>query len=804
MASPLHVDSFVRATGMPGAAGLHRAVRTAAGRTRVITGSGCRARRAPSRTAAMRWWCSLASLLAVAGVQSQPAHGAPGDRTLRLISFPGAGAFDTSSVRASDDGSRAWFQTREPNPGLGDTDTRLDVYERSAAGRLRLISLPGSGAFDAEMEGGSQDGSRAWFRTQEPNPGLGDTDTHFDVYERSADGALRLITTPGAGPWPALLCDASADGSRVWFTTDEPNPGLGDSDADSDVYERAAGGGLRLISPPGTAAFDAHCAGASSDGSKVRFRTREPNVALGDTDTGFDVYERAAGGRVRLISLVSASSGDTYGVDGGGASQDGLRVWFMTDQPQPGLGDTDAVTDVYERSADGGLRLISLPGAGAFEALIRDASLDGSRVWFFTAEPYPALGDTDAHRDVFERSSGGGLRLVTMPGSGPFHAEFRGHSDDGSRVWFETQEPHPGLGDTDAATDVYERAADGRLRLITPAGGGAFAAGFQGAAPDGSRVWYTTREPNPLLGDVDTGTDVHERSATGELRLISPAKGGADAFFAGASQNGSRVWYSTDEPNPALDDIDAGLDVYELRWAAPASLAAPEASGTGEVGRTLSCTPGRWAGEELSLSTRWLRDGAAIAGAASGAYRLTPPDGGHAVACRVTAANVVGATETTSNAIRVAGPPRLRRRVAVVGPSVVGMRLRCDRTGIRGATRLATTWRRGDRRVATGPRYQVRRADLGRRIRCRAVATNPAGSLTSLSPPRLVPVRCRVPALRGMRLERARALAGVAGCMVRVVRRAGTGARKGRVLVTAPAAGRSGPNGATVTLVVRR
>ena len=629
------------------------------------------------------------------------------------------------------------------------------------------------------MEGGSRDGSRVWLRTQEPNPGLGDTDTHFDVYERSADGGLRLITTPGAGPWPAQLCDAADDGSRIWFTTDEPNPGLGDTDGNADIYERAADGGLRLISPPGAALFDANCADGSPDGSKVRFRTREPNPALGDSDTGFDVYERSADGRVRLISAVSASSGDTFDAEGGGASQDGSRVWFMTNQPHPGLGDTDAVTDVYERSADGGLRLISLPTSGAFEARIRDASLDGSRVWFFTEEPYPALGDTDAHRDVYERSADGALRLITTPGSAAFHADFKGHSDDGSRVWFETDEPNPGLGDTDAVADVYERAADGQVRLITPGGAGAFAAVLQGAAPDGSRVWFTTREPNPQLGDSDTGLDLYEHSATEELRLISPPNGGADAFFAGASQDGSRVWYLTDEPNPALDDVDAGFDVYELRWAAPASLAAPVASGSGEVGRTLSCAPGRWAGEELSLATRWLRDRAAIAGAASGTYRLTRADAGHPVACRVTAVNVVGATDATSNAIGVAGPPRLLRRVAVAGPSVVGLRLRCDRAGLRGATRFATTWRRGDRRVATGSRYRVRRADLGTRIRCRVVATNPAGSLTSLSPRRLVPVRCRVPALRGTRLKRARALAGVAGCRVRVVRRPGTGVRRG-------------------------
>ena len=746
----------------------------------------------------------LAVLLAIAGIAAQPASGAPGDRTVRLISSPGAGAFDTFFVRASIDGAHVWFETREPHPGLGDTDTHLDVYERSADGRLRLISLPGSGAFDAGLGHGSRDGARVWFETQEPNPGLGDTDTHVDVYERTARGALRLITTPSAGPWSAEWRGASDDGSRIWFATDEPSLRLGDTDANTDVYERATDGGLRLITTPGAAPFGADFASASPDGSRVRFRTREPNPDVGDSDTGFDVYERSADGGLRLISPVSASSGDAFDADDAGASQDGSRVWFTTDQPNRGLGDIDEVVDIYERAATGGLRRISLPTSGAFEALSTGASADGSRVWFTTAEPYPSLGDTDAHRDVYERSADGSLRLITTPGSAAFHANFRGASRDGSRLWFATQEPNPALGDTDAVTDVYERAAGGRLRLVTPAGAGAFAASFQGAAADGSRVWFTTREPNRDQGDSDAGTDVYERSAAGELRLISPPGAGADAFFAGASQDGTRVWYATDAPNPTVGDVDAASDVFELRWAAPASVAAPVASGIGEIGRILTCAPGRWAGEELSLSTRWLRDGATIQGADSDTYRATRADAGHGVACRVTAANVVGATGATSNTIGVAGPPRLLRSVTVVGPSVVGMGLRCDRTGIRGATTFATTWHRGDRPAATGPRYRVRRVDLGRRIRCRVVASNPAGALTSRSARRRVPIRCRVPSLRGTRLKRARKLVGLAGCRVRVVRRAGSGVRRGTVLATAPAAGGSGSNGATVTVMVRR
>jgi hypothetical protein len=270
-----------------------------------------------------------------------------------------------------------------------------------------------------------------------------------------------------------------------------------------------------------------------------------------------------------------------------------------------------------------------------------------------------------------------------------------------------------------------------------------------------------------------------------------------------------------------LGDIDANSDLFESRWGVPGNVRPPVASGVGRVGETLACDQGAWAGDGFSLGTQWLRDGAPVTGQTAGSYALGAADVGHEISCLVTATNVVGSAQAASNTIAVAplggggasagreapsgrGAPRQTRPVRVRGASVVGARLRCDAAGIVGATRVRVSWLRGGRLVARGATYRVRRADLGRRISCRVLATNAAGSITSRSAARAIPARCRVPALRGRSLGRARELAGLAGCRVRLARTRESGVARGAVLGTRPPAGRSGPNGTTITVTVRR
>ncbi len=134
-----------------------------------------------------------------------------------------------------------------------------------------------------------------------------------------------------------------------------------------DMYERHGGTTTWLStgSTGGNGAFDVFFAAVSADGTRAFFETDEQLTAA-DTDAAFDVYERA-GGVTTLISTGSPGGNGAHDVTFHAISRDGSRVFFETDE-QLLAADTDAETDVYERSA-GTTSLVSTGptgGNGAF------------------------------------------------------------------------------------------------------------------------------------------------------------------------------------------------------------------------------------------------------------------------------------------------------------------------------------------------------------------------------------------------------------------------------------------------------
>ena len=113
--------------------------------------------------------------------------------------------------------------------------------------------------------------------------------------------------------------------------------------------------------------------------------------------------------------------------------------------------------DVYER-AGGVTTLVSQgPGSanGPFPATFKGASRDGTRVFFDTSEHLAAIA-TGIYPDIYERHAGTTTFISVGPtgGNGDFFAFFAGVSDDGTRLFFETDEALV-AGDTDISQDVY-------------------------------------------------------------------------------------------------------------------------------------------------------------------------------------------------------------------------------------------------------------------------------------------------------------------------------------------------------------
>jgi hypothetical protein len=448
-----------------------------------------------------------------------------GNTTTRIStgSSGGNGASDAFFDGASDDASKVFFDTDE-SLVPADTDNAIDVYQRSG-GTTTLVSTGpsgGNGAFDVTFDGISRDGSHVFFETDE---GLvaSDVDGSTDIYDRSG-GTTSIMSTGNAAGIP-FFDGSSNDGTHVFFDSDDPLAG-GDTDSEFDVYERSGGSLTRVStgSTGGNAAIPAYYVGNSASGAKVWFETTEALTAT-DTDTGCgpllndtcnDVYERSGGSTTQ----VSTPGNGAFDAFFDGASGDGGHVFYHTSEPL--AGDTDTRRDIYDRSGGTTTRVSTGPsgGNGAIDAFFAGNSLDGSHVFFETNESLEAA-DTDTRQDVYERVGGTTTNRVSTGSSGgnaALDAFFDGSSLDGTRVFFDTSEALEST-DTDTSSDVYERFVGFTTHISFGPNGGNAALGafFDGSSGDGGRVWFNTRE-SLVTGDVDTARDVYAATIGGYAR----------------------------------------------------------------------------------------------------------------------------------------------------------------------------------------------------------------------------------------------------------------------------------------------
>ena len=348
-----------------------------------------------------------------------------------------------------------------------------------------------------------------------------------------ADVALApQLITPGTANH-TYLSSASGDGSRVYFNTDEKlDPADGDSKFD--VYERnVATGAIRLMTDRVQAGADEEVdvtsGGASADGSRFIFATDE-QVVDADDDAGSDLYEVTSGGVTLLTDRVQAGADTDADAFGGGLSADLTKVFFIT-QEQLVDADDDSAFDVYLRSS-GTTTLVSdrvQAGADAELGASSTAKLtpDGSRFLFLTSEQI-VDADDDTILDLY---------LYDVP-----------------------------TGTTTLVSDRVQAGADSSLAADA-------VDSFPALAPDGSRVFFTTEEAI-LAQDTDgPWDDVYEyRVADGVTTMVSDRiQGGSDGpnhagiTFTGGrptSADGSHVLFASSEALLA-EDGDAAFDTYE-------------------------------------------------------------------------------------------------------------------------------------------------------------------------------------------------------------------------------------------------
>jgi hypothetical protein len=515
----------------------------------------------------------LALLLVLAAVPSAHAN----HSTTALVSqgpTGGNGLYDVCPIQPcgfaiSRDGSRSFFETMESLVSA-DTDFTLDVYERSG-NTTTLISTGPSGGnanFTAQLLDASEDGSRVFFWTQEPLTSA-DTDDQFDIYERSG-GTTTLISTAaggGNGPYAAVFAGATPDGTHVFFRTAESLVGA-DTDGEWDLYDRSSGSTtlVSTASSGGNGRYPADFAGTSDNGAHVFFKTREPMTA-GDSDNCsgkgcLDIYERF-GGTTSLVSTGPAGGNGAQDATFAGVSADGTRVFWTTKEVLVS-GDLDALNDIYERS--GGTTTLVSTGPTDQHAYSADAPIeisgDGNHVFWFTHEPL--VPEDTGYYDVYERSFGTTKLVSTGPvgGNGPYHV-YPGElqiSKDGTHAFFQTSEKLT-ANDTDSTRDIYDRSG-GTTALVStgPSSATGGSPFIKGASDDGSRVFFETGE-KLVPTDTDTQTDIYERfNGTTTLISTGPADDGtATGSYVAASADGAHVVFKTRDALVA-GDTDACPD----------------------------------------------------------------------------------------------------------------------------------------------------------------------------------------------------------------------------------------------------
>lgn len=464
---------------------------------------------------------------------------------------------------------------------------------------IALSLVPAAHASIPSYKGSSIDGSVVFFETDEQLV-PGDTDLKRDVYERSFDVGVGAYVTrevsigPAGGndAFPAQFEGASADGSLVFFSTEERLVAA-DTDRSGDVYVRNLDSGETALVTQGGAvckpdcgngAFAATFAGADENGTEVFFETRE-QLGDGDSDKASDLYVRdfaspadLEGGETKLVSVGEAGcppgcGNGEFNVSRRGVSADGSHAYFTTAERLSGA-DTDSALDIYSRDLD--TETTSLVSRGECGGcgnsgevpVFNGSSADGETVFFSTDEKLVGT-DLDSSTDIYARDLAGGTTVLISGGSANITASYAAASALGTHVFFTTAEALDPLADTDGANDVYEWTA-GAVELVTsapcPANCGVT---FDAVSADSTEVLFST--PARLSPeDADSKDDIYrQRVGGGPLVLVSRGDAGcptcwngpADARFNEASADASRVVFTTAD-GLLGEDEDEEDDIY--------------------------------------------------------------------------------------------------------------------------------------------------------------------------------------------------------------------------------------------------
>lgn len=409
-----------------------------------------------------------------------------------------------------------------------------------------------------------------------------------------------------------------------------------DSGGDVWVKDVQSGSLLRISQPdadPGAEPDQPAYADAVTSSGLVVFTSEASNLvpASGLGNGLNEVYARQlTDGPVELVSVApdqtTAAVGDSFG---GGASDDGRYVVFSSVAGNLTAGDTNGLSDIFERDLTTGVTtLVSVPPGGGQSdgtSLFPTVSADGSAIAFSsTAANLTAGGNRPGSQQVYVAwpSIGTIYRLSRTPGGAPGNGDSTepAISGNGTRVAFRSAAANLVPKDTNYSDDVFvSDLASGQIsRVSTGAGLGQANDSSFGPAIDGS---------GNIVTFPTAASDITRASAA------APATRPAGAAATPVQQVVAR--------NIAL---------------LPQNPATATITGTAKVARTLTAHTAIWEAEHTTLSYQWKANGMPISGATRKTLTLAPAQYGKAITVTVTSRepDFAGATATSKPTAKVA------------------------------------------------------------------------------------------------------------------------------------------------------
>jgi hypothetical protein len=463
------------------------------------------------------------------------------------------------------DGSRIVLSTPEPLVAA-DVDNTWDLYMR-AGGTTTLISAGTQDNEQADYDAMSGDGSRVIFSTAESLDSA-DTDAAVDLYEWHSGTITLLSDGVGADqPQNVQFEGATPDATHVYFSTNEAitGPEAGEPTARNDIFERSRSTTTRVsVGLPGhdTSEGVSQLYGVSPDGSRAYWGTSQ-TLDPSDQDNHSEDIFLTTGGTTTMLTDVTATGSDWQDhVHFDALSADGTRIAFTTGDAMS-ADDTDSDRDVYVTDGESDPQLVTTdtPDEAAF-----NAANPGLTRFAYTA------GD-----DIDVRDLGDPASTVATPGTGePVY--FEDASKDLSRIFFGTQEALTSDDHDSAGYDVYEQHGSSRSLVTSgPTDPEDADQGISWVSDDGTRVFWES--DSSMTGDDTDGglPDVYEWSA-GASQLLSPGSDANEAYLSGITPDGASAFIETGDPLTS-GDSDGDVDVFASRVDPPSAPAGSDGSG---------------------------------------------------------------------------------------------------------------------------------------------------------------------------------------------------------------------------------